>query len=493
MQVEETEQQLQQILNNPDMVEAELCRRSLACFVRSFWSVIVEDELVWNWHIEYMCNEVQAVYERVFERKPKEYDLIINVPPGSSKSTVISQMAPAWGWTRDPFLRYLTASYNGQLSGKDASRTRDLVQSNKYRNLFRDPDDPEKPFIILRSDQNVKSYYMNTRNGDRFSTSVGSAVAMGMHAHIQTVDDPINPEKAAGEITRRGANDWFDNTLSTRKVDKSLTPLILVMQRLAPEDPTGHLLENRKKIKHIKLPGRIDEETRPKPESVVELYSEDGLLDESRLSADVLETQMSELGQHGYAGQILQEPVYPGGEMFKVHNINVVKSPPSKVVLKLRYWDKAGSYEQGKYTAGVLMGKMQNKRWIVLDVIRGRWGTDERERVILQTARLDGVEVPVFSEQEPGSGGKDSARATTTRLIEHGFRAFPDKVTGNKIYRADPFSVQCNFGDIYILKADWNRDFINELRVFPNGKYTDQTDAASGAFSWLNKCSTGTW
>ena len=105
-----------------DKAMAELCRRKLSRFVQEFWSVIIAEPLVWEPHLQVLCDEVQAVYERLFlrdhpedldkpadkrrkMRMPKKYDLVINVPPGSSKSTIVTVKAPAWGWTKDPNLR----------------------------------------------------------------------------------------------------------------------------------------------------------------------------------------------------------------------------------------------------------------------------------------------------------------------------------------------------------------------------------------------------
>ena len=58
-------------------VKAEICKRNFFYFVQEFWSVIIPDEPVYNWHIEYLCNELQAMVERVAKREDKLYDLII--------------------------------------------------------------------------------------------------------------------------------------------------------------------------------------------------------------------------------------------------------------------------------------------------------------------------------------------------------------------------------------------------------------------------------
>ena len=122
------------------------------------------------------------------------------------------------------------------------------------------------------------------------------------------------------------------------------------------------------------------------------------------------------------------------------------------------------------------------------DVRRGRWGTHERENVILQTAQMDGIEVEVGVEQEPGSGGKESAENTVRNL--KGFRVFVDVPSGSgssKELRAHPFSAQVNAGNVFMVKGDWNRECVNELMFFPNSKYKDITDSLSGAFNRIAK------
>jgi len=94
-------------------------------------------------------------------------------------------------------------------------------------------------------------------------------------------------------------------------------------------------------------------------------------------------------------------------------------------------------------------------------------------------------DVTVWVEQEPGSGGKESAEGTIRNL--GGFLAYAERPTGDKAFRADPFSVQVNNGNVLLLTGMWHRDFIEELRFFPYSTFKDQTDAASGAFSKLTQ------
>jgi predicted phage terminase large subunit-like protein len=280
-------------------------------------------------------------------------------------------------------------------------------------------------------------------------------------------------------------------TLSTRAVDKAVTPTVLIMQRLHQDDPTGNLLAKKGEIpiKHICLPGEINTKGHEELVQPPELKAEykDGLLDPVRLDRTVLRGLMAKLGQYGYAGQIGQNPVPPGGGMFKVEFIEnqlLDAMPPEvSVAMILRYWDNAATKDAGAYTAGVKMARLRNGKFVVMDVRRGQWSPDVRETIKRLTAEADGPNCRIANEQEPGSGGKESVQATVKNLAGHSVQA--DRPTGDKIYRADTFSVQVGWGNVMMLRGDWNHDFIEEMRFFPFGTYKDQVDAAAGAFKML--------
>lgn len=298
-------QELQQELQLRQQLEAIRCKKSFYQFVRSFWDIIIPDDPVWNWHIQYLSNELQYIGERVAKRLPKEYDLIINVPPGTTKSTIATVMYPVWCWTIDPTQRFITSSHNLDLSTEHAVKSRDLVRSKRFRKYFGD--------IIIKTDQDNKRNYQNNYGGSRVVASVGSSIT-GKHAHQLIIDDPSDPEKANSEVERTKANRWHDTTLSTRKVDKKITPTILIMQRLHEKDMTGHILGKGKKIKHICLPAELSNEVRPK--ELKSKYS-DGLLDPIRLPKSVLKEVKIDLGSYGYANQFEQRGAPLEGGIFK--------------------------------------------------------------------------------------------------------------------------------------------------------------------------------
>ena len=196
------------------------------------------------------------------------------------------------------------------------------------------------------------------------------------------------------------------------------------------------------------------------------------------------------MGDYAFAMQYMQEIVPKGGSFFDVSKLLIVNNLDEKeVIRKVRYWDKAGTHQAGCYTVGVKMAMLKNRTYAVLDVVRGQWEASEREKIIRQVAELDGQQVTVFIEQEPGSGGKESAESTIRNLA--GFRCIADRPTGDKISRADTLAVQLNAGNVSMLRAEWNNEFKREFEFFPYGKFKDQVDATSGAFNMLVKMGVG--
>jgi predicted phage terminase large subunit-like protein len=359
------------------------------------------------------------------------------------------------------------------------------------------------PEIDIKDDKDTKSNFKVIKKiqahpgrlprikqgGNRLSTSVNGAPT-GFHGDILIWDDLIDPRGSVSEKERQTAIHFLDHTFSQRKTDRRYSTTIGIMQRLHQNDPTAHLLESRDNIRHICLPGEIQtpkyhEQLKPK---AWEKYYEGGVLDPVRLSWDILKQTEKELGTFGYAGQVGQHPIPPGGRMFKTdhfHSIDYINNPDANVVQVVRYWDKAGSEGQGAYTVGVKMAELTHGRYVVMDVKRGQWSSEEREAIIKETAMVDGKEVTIGIEQEPGSGGKESAEGTIKNLA--GFYVIADRPTGDKTNRADQYSVQVNWGNVILLKGDWNKDYINELEYFPDSTYKDQVDASSGAFNMLTK------
>jgi len=483
-------------LNEIDEVElvASIVRESFYHFVKEFWYAINREELIDNWHIKYLCDLAQGGSERVFQGLPRLADEIINVPPGSTKSTIFSVMLTPWCWSRMPHLRSINGSHTHELVLDLSRKSRDVIQSPLYRACF--------PYIKLRSDQNTKGYFVNNFGGTRFCATVGGKNPMGMHAHILSIDDPIDPKQAKSDAEIKTANEFIIETANQRRIDQQVSLLFLIMQRLAQNDPTGNRMKYAARDYNLTcLPAEITPDLCPP--SLRSRYT-DGLLDPVRLPRVVLDAK-KRLGDYLYAGQYLQRPVPAGGGMNKIGRIQVIEQEPPLTFFDLvvRFWDKAATPDGGCRTAGVKMGRRKVGMtaevpagkgyaripaepiydYYILHVATGQWGTDEREARIKQTAEMDGRKVKVGLEEEGGSSGKDSSSWTTQRLA--GYDVVAERPTGDKTERHRPFSSQVNSGRVWMVKGEWNIRLLDELEFFPFSEFKDQADACSGAFKIL--------
>lgn len=481
---------------NERSIRAGICRKSFYEFFKMVWPLLVAEDLKKNWHIQYICNELQQVAELVFAGKPKLHDLVINVPPGSSKSTIISQAFPAWCWTRMPSFRSINGSHSMDLAMRDSIRTRDVVESDFFKEHF--------GLIKLRNDENTKGLFTNTAKGGRLAVSVCSKVT-GFHGHILTIDDPMDPEEAFSTADMKKVNRWMTSTLPSRGLNRADTPLIICQQRLAQNDPSGERLSRGGRVKHICIPSELVYDKEGKlsvyvnPPELVKYYK-NGLLDPIRLNKQNLDEFHKVLGEYGYCGQYLQDPVPLTGATFDVTALKIDEVCPRMIRL-VRGWDKAATKDGGAYSAGVLIGLDKNGDYWILDVVRGQWTPTDRERMIKQTTQLDSrgaharlvghgsegfVHVETILEKEGGSGGIESTDNSIRTLA--GFHVIGKRVTGDKEARAYSFASQVGVKDhVHVLNRSWTPLYIEELRFFPHGKFKDQVDASSLSFNRIAK------
>lgn len=449
------------------------CEASYFNFLKVFTKTTFQQNLTWNWHIPILAGELERAVRRFIAREPSDYDVVTNITPGTTKSTIFSIHALPYAWTLDPTIRFIGASYSGPLALDLSTKARQIVESPLYRKLW--------PHIMLRGDKNRMSHWGNTAGGDRYACTVGGSV-MGMHGDIISIDDPLDPIGGRSKAELDEAARWCRETIPSRKTDKIRTTTFLTMQRIHRLDPTNVFLTRGTPVKHYCLPGQLHRTVRPRS---MRQYYKDGLFDPERMPASVLQTLKTQLGVYGFAGQVLQDPIPDGAGMFHAEKLLAnARAVAGDFVLIVRAWDKAITDGGGKYTCGVKMGLCRDGSIWVLDVRRGQWGPDERNRQIKATAHADGVGVRIAMETEPGSSGKFDSLMSVRDL--HGFRIRTEPATGSKELRADQFAAQVNEGNVYVpLGVGWLFAYADELSAFPGGEYCDQVDASSLAYKAL--------
>lgn len=293
------------IIPTKEQIEAEIYKRS---FYKFFIQAvkILEPDTVWylNWHIEYLCNKLQKETLRIKKKDPKTQDLLINIPPRSLKSFIVTKLWNAWAWTFYPELTFLSSSHTDSLALEHATETRRLIESHWYQkrwgNVFK-----------LVNDQNTKSNFRNNKGGYRIAKSVGGSTT-GSGAMIIICDDPLKANPSDNEI--KTANDWWFKTMSSRLNDQIIGLRVLVMQRLHEKDTTGEILNGKGNYTKIIIPAST--ETPIYPESLKDKYT-DGLFFPDRFSNKVLSDLKVTLGTLEYTCQYLQQPSPTDGDLIK--------------------------------------------------------------------------------------------------------------------------------------------------------------------------------
>lgn len=472
-----TETQVQVIQQLMDHVPPkERAETSLIEFVRQAWESVEPDrDFVDSWHVEGICGELEGV------AKKETRNLVINIPPGCMKSLLCNVFWPAWVWIQNPAAKFMFASYSEDLSLRDSLKMRYLVESNWYKENWGDR-------VKLRVDQNQKRKYETTANGYRLATSVGGR-GTGEHPDYIGIDDPHNVKEAESDVERKSALEWFDGTISMRGLSRGACRVI-VMQRLHVEDLAGHILQKQGVDRvHICLPMEYEAGRMPMtPRGFSDPRTTEGeLLCPNLFTPAMVAMAKVELAsQYKIAGQLQQRPVPRAGGMFKLEWFKTLKVMPEGCRNACRYWDLAITEDGGCFSVGTLIGEFED-RYYVMDVIRGQWSSFARDTVVKETAARDEYRglgrMRIRIEQEPGSSGIDSAGHLIRALA--GYSVKPDKVSGAKEVRAEPYASQMEAGNVFLIEGPWNHDFIDEHTTFPNGKYKDQVDSAAGAFNTL--------
>lgn len=479
-----------------DKVNAELCRRRLFTFVQEFWSVIIPEDPVWNWHIEYLCDEIQQDVLRVcrlperweffegerYQVPPKQresrlHDVLVNIPPGTTKSTILSVMLPAWAWTVDPTLRIGTASYSGDLSMGLAMKSRDIIQSDKYRKYF--------PEVQIRDDSNNKQHYINTAGGERYATSTGGTI-VGIHFHLIIVDDPVNTKQVNSETQLEEACEFVNTTLSTRKVDKKVTLTIMVMQRLHEKDPAGDWINKMReeglRLKWICLPAKLGEDGDVHPPQLADKYAGD-YLDPVRLDDEVLQAAMIQLGSYGYAGQMGQNPTPKGGGVWQQWFVAVPdKDMPTPDQMQGYGTDWDTSYTQDKKnaaSAAVVSGRIGQ----IMYIDRVAWFNQEFPELV--NTIMYGFPFPHYVE------AKASGKSVKQVLVNAGHPAEEVPVTGDKIARARTVTPIAERKQVYVRASILDKIYHDReqgILRFPKGLKQDLADTlAQAIFRHLGK------
>ena len=450
-------------------LEKKLCELSFYEFFKKAWHIVEPSiELSTNWHHKYLCDLLQEEAERIIANKPKTKDIVINIPFRSTKSLLVTVMFPVWAWVKNPKFRFITASYSADLSIEHATRSRDIINSDWFKDRWSD-------IFHIKKDQNLKARYENNFLGVRRATSVGGTVT-GQGGDFLLVDDPVSPQHAASEIERENANEWYRTTFYSRLNNPLTGVRIVIMQRIHDNDLSGFLLSNsnsRLKYKHICIPAELSDDLKPK--ILKSNYDENGLFWSDRFSRDILDDYKQALGSYGYAGQLMQTPTPLNSGMIRSDwfKIDQYRHTGDNTTVDFVI-DPAYTANEKNDPSALLAYTFKDNKWQIIDCVNVYKEFPELVKFIPQWVAKNGYTSRSRVYVEPKASGKSIVQ---TLKKETGLNVREDKPPSkDKVARVQDISASLETGRVSLLKGDWNEEFLQQLIKFPSAKHDDMVD-----------------
>ena len=454
-----------------------ILRWHFASFVEKCFQEVSNSEFKSNWHIDYICQELEDMMSG------KNLRLIINIPPRNLKSIICSVALPAFILGHDPKANIICVSYNDELAETLAGQCRAVMSSSWYRDLF--------SRAALSVDKTAVNDFQTTAGGGRYATSVGGTLT-GRGADWIIIDDPIKPTDALSDVQRKKVNDWYGNTLYSRLNDKRTGKILLIMQRLHLDDLCGHILNRSPDIRHIKIPAIATEDEIWKIKTPLGGYKtiirqKGEALHPEREDLEILQDIKLNSGEYHFCAQYQQMPISPQGNLVKKEWLKYyleIANPMKELVIS---WDTASKCgDNNAYSACVIIGIDYNNKWQMLDCFRGRFAFPEllQKAIVSFEQTKSKYNLPVKLLIEDKSSGTQLIQSLHCRRDIDVVSIQPSK---DKEVRFGAASVHiqngnCSFPAVY---GNNFEIFFDELLTFPQCAFKDLCDAFSQAILYL--------
>lgn len=465
-------------LTDADLIEEMIWARGRESFTE--FRKLVRPDMVRGWWIEEVEGELQGFYEALVRgERPK---LALMAPPQHGKSWAVTDFI-AWVAGKSPELKSIFASYGDDLGMRTNLDVQRLMATPAYQKIFSQ----------LRV--GVQGWQCNTsliefphHAGSFRNTTVNSAIN-GLGLHLGLIDDPVKGRREANsKPTRDMTWNWYTDDFFGR-FDKSAGQLI-IMTRWHVDDLLGRALLKMDGWRVLRYPA-VAALNKDGSKNWTDRRSQGEALFPEWKPIDFLMERKALLTEAGWESLYQQNPYVVGGGVLPIEKLRVLPQFDRDQVLRsVRYFDKAGTDAQenpgSAFTAGCLMHAMQDGRFVIEHIRSGQWSALDREVQIKATGDADAATYDPYElwvEQEPGSGGKESAENTIRNNA--GKLVYADKVTGDKETRAEPFVAQVQGGNVWLVAGDWVLPFLDEAENWPAAKRKDKIDAAAGAFAKL--------
>lgn len=444
--------------------------------MRAAWDQVEPNELVWNWHMGAVCEVLEAVSSGEIRK------LLINIPPGMSKSLLVSTLWPAWDWIKHPTRRFIYATYAQDLSNKNAILHRNLVLSDWYSARW-----PEMSLAKNAADK-VREFH-TAAGGWRYSTSTGGAVT-GQHGNVLVFDDLVKAQDAEGRaivdpLMIQKANDFWLKVMHTRRADSQTTARVGIMQRLHHEDTAAKCLEQGDYV-HLNLPMEYD----PQRHCVIDLgagrriedprRTKGELLNPARFPAEVVAEDKRVMGK-AFEAQMNQNPTPLKGAIFEREWFKRVRSAPEGA-RKAIFVDCSFKDTKASDYVAIQCWAVKDPNFYLVDQIHDRFNVKKTMEMIAE-----------MQDRHPGAIGiyvEDAANGPSVIQI------LQDMIPGliawsphgaSKISRAQAVAPLAESGNVCLVEGPWVEAYLAELVKFPLSLHDDQVDATSMALLTLHK------
>ena len=426
-------------------------RESLVEFMKFIW----ESEKKTEFDIPPYYYDMQDKLNKML--KGEMTRLIINVPPRSGKTLMITEMFPVWAMGNHPSIKFIVTGYSTSLTREFSGHSRDWYQSNSYNMVF-----PERS--PMREDQNTKEYWRTQNDCSYFATGAGGSI-VGRGSDFFLIDDPIKPDIAeTSELQRESINNWYLNTVTSRLNNPKTGCIVIIMQRTHENDLTGFLTDRENKGIGEKWEKII----------VPAIDVNGNSLSEKRFPIEVL-SEMKRTNPVVFSCQYQQEPINRETQEFHEEWLRFFDNAPESGRL-FAMLDPANQTGNHNDESAILVGRVCGSDLYIEEILSGRWTATELEDKCLYIGK----------KWQPSKFGIEAYAAQVwvghsiqNRFKENNINSMIENVIqkGSKEDKIRSVINPIRNGKLYFKRGMDGLDrLIDQMRKFPRGIHDDILD-----------------
>ena len=463
---------------NPPRLDTALVKRGgFPEFARLAYPVFESSAFVETWATRAVCRELEAAY-----RQDESLDLIINLPPGHSKSSLLS-LWQVWTWIEDPGHRFFFGSYASELGKREGGKIVALVSSQWFQARW-----PSIQFVDVKrtanNDPNVS--ILQTRKGGLRFASTPKGKATGWHFDTHVYDDPHKPSDM-GTKGILATSDWVRRTMATRwRGDRQVR--VLGMQRLDVQDLTAQFEQDSQAagaapLRKIAFPLEYDPRILEDLGSTVpdERKAPGELLSPSRFTRAGVLALKARIGAEGNrSAQLQQNPLGTKGKVYRKEWFRQWSTLPTSFDQIADFWDLTFDNEGSDpdYVAGQRWGRIGPDFYLIARAPTARLNFPETLKAITRFRKTAPLEASACVVEKKANG---AAVLSTMRKHVPGMIGYEPR--GSKVERACASSVYCESGNTYLGPNDG--DLIAVAVAFPSVAHDDEIDCMSMGINYL--------